>query len=94
MMFDRKLSNIICPVLRGSYCLSTQNLIRPGMKSRNLFKACLTDVRFLSVEKSQTFTAGLPNLFSVAGHFHMRKFIAGHKRCDVTNLLILVSFMQ
>jgi len=25
-------------------------------------------------------TAGLPNLFNVAGHFHMRKFIAGHKR--------------
>jgi len=24
--------------------------------------------------------AGLPNLFSVAGHFHMWKFIAGHKR--------------
>jgi len=22
---------------------------------------------------------GLPNLFSVAGHFHMRKFIVGHK---------------
>jgi len=32
-----------------------------------------------------SFTAGLPNLFSVAGHFHMRKFIAGHKRfCDIT----------
>jgi len=29
--------------------------------------------------------AGLPNLFCVAGHFHMSKFIAGHKRfCDVT----------
>jgi len=27
---------------------------------------------------------GPPNLFSVTGHFHMRKFIAGHKRfCDV-----------
>jgi len=24
--------------------------------------------------------SGLPNLFSVAGHFHMRKFIAGRKR--------------
>jgi len=29
-------------------------------------------------------TTGLPNIFSVAGHFHMRKFIAGHKRfCDI-----------
>jgi len=36
----------------------------------------------------------------VAGHFHMRKFIAGHKRfcdvtinyCDVTNTLILIGF--
>jgi len=29
--------------------------------------------------------AGLPNLFSVANHFDMRKFIARHKRfCDVT----------
>jgi len=25
-------------------------------------------------------TLGLPNLFSVAGHFHMRKFITGHER--------------
>jgi len=24
--------------------------------------------------------AGLPNLFGAASHFHMRKFIAGHKR--------------
>jgi len=39
--------------------------------------------------------AGLPNLFSVAGHFHMRKFIAGRKRfCDVTNPLILISFVR
>jgi len=45
---------------------------------------------------------GLPNLFSVAGHFHMSKFIAGHKcfcdvtisYCDVTNPLILTSFMR
>jgi len=53
------------------------------------------------------FKPGLPNLFSVAGHFHMVKFIAGHKRfcdvknikitigyCDVTNPLILISFMR
>jgi len=46
--------------------------------------------------------AGLPNLFSVKGHFHMKKFIAGHKRvcdvtisyCDVTDPLILISFMR
>jgi len=39
--------------------------------------------------------SGLPNLFGVAGHFHMRKFIAGHKHfCDVTNLLILKSCMR
>ena len=38
-------------------------------------------------------TSGLPNLFSVAGHFHMRKFIAGQKFfCDVTSPLI--SFMR
>jgi len=45
---------------------------------------------------------GLPNLFSVAGHFHIRKFIAGHKGfcdvtisyCDVTNPLILISFTR
>jgi len=45
--------------------------------------------------------SGLPNLFSVAGHFHMRKFIAGCKgfcditisHCVVTNPLISVSFM-
>ena len=51
---------------------------------------------------SSLLTAGLPNLFSAAGHFHMRKFIAGHKRfcditidyCDVTNPLILISFMR
>jgi len=44
---------------------------------------------------------GLPNLFSVAGHFHMRKFFEGNKRfcdakisyCDVKNPLILISFM-
>jgi len=49
-----------------------------------------------------SFTAGLPNLFSVAGHFHMGKFIADHKRfCDVKiryrdipNPLILISFMR
>jgi len=42
------------------------------------------------------------HLFSIAGHFHMRKFIAGHKHfcdvtisyCDVTNPLILISFMR
>jgi len=47
-------------------------------------------------------TAGLLNFFGVAGHFHMRTFIAGHKRfcdvtisyCDVTNPLILISFMR
>jgi len=36
-----------------------------------------------------------PVLFNVAGHFHMRKFIAGHKRfCDVTNPLLLLSVMR
>jgi len=48
------------------------------------------------------FRSGLPNLFSVAGHFHVRKFIAGHKRfcdltiryCDVTKPLILIRFMR
>jgi len=46
--------------------------------------------------------SGLPNLFSVAGYFHMRKFIPGNKRfcdvtisyCDVTNPLISISFMR
>jgi len=28
----------------------------------------------------QSHKSGLPNLFCVAGHFHIRKFIAGHKR--------------
>jgi len=45
---------------------------------------------------------GLPNLFSVAGHFHRRIFSTGHKRfcdvtisyCDVTNPLILIIFMR
>jgi len=47
-------------------------------------------------------TTGLPNIFSVAGHFHMRKFFAGHKcfcditisYCDVTNPLVLIRFMR
>ena len=54
----------------------------------------LSDLFQFSLEM---FMPGLPNLFSVAGHFHLKKFIAGHKRfCDVkicyfdvTNLLIL-----
>ena len=45
---------------------------------------------------------GLPKLFCVAGHFHMRKFIVGHKHfcgvrisyCDATNPWILISFMR
>ena len=50
----------------------------------------------------KAFKPGVPNFFSVAGHFHMRKLTAGHKRfcdvtlsdCDVTNPLILRSFMR
>jgi len=46
--------------------------------------------------------AGLPNLFGIADHFHMRIFIAGHKRFrdvtisyfDVTNPFILISVMR
>ena len=30
--------------------------------------------------KSEMHKAGLPNIFGVAGHFQMWKFIAGHKR--------------
>jgi len=45
---------------------------------------------------------GLPNLLSIAGHFHIRKFIAGLRRfcdvtisyCDMTNPLIFIPFMQ
>jgi len=52
--------------------------------------------------KTYCSASGLPNLFSVAGHFLMRRFIAGHNRffdvttsyCDVTSTLIFISFTR
>ena len=63
---------------------------------------CAFELRRSGRRRKLSFTSGLHNLFSAAGHFHMRKFIVGHKRfCDVTityfgvtNPLILISFMR
>jgi len=47
------------------------------------------------------FMAGLPNLFNIAGHFHMGYLLRATNFCDVTigycdvkNPLILISFMR
>jgi len=65
--------------------LSAYALLPPRICPRLLSSICAFLVTAMHVVYSfacgsDDLTPGLSNLFSIAGHFHMRKFIAGHKR--------------
>jgi len=62
-----------------------QNKVSKNLNHPVLKKAQRVNCASVAFAVWSPLTPSLPNLFSVAGHFHMRKFIAGHTRfCDVT----------
>jgi len=101
-VFQGKVKKISIQYFQPEKAITVKFLVKENTTHKELHPLELTSKVTTECAYTGTPRTGLPNLFSTAGHFHMKKFIAGHKRfcdvtisyCNVTNPWILISFTR
>jgi len=94
-VFQGKVKKISIQYFQPEKAITVKFLVKENTTHKELHPLELTSKVTTECAYTGTPRTGLPNLFSAAGHFHMKKFIAGHKRfCDVTNPWILIRFTR
>ena len=96
-VFQEKVKKFPIQYIQSRRTLVKENTTQKELHPLELASKVTTECAYTGTPRT-----GLPNLFSTTGHFHMKKFIAGHKRfcdvtisyCDVTNPWIFISFTR
>ena len=101
-VFQGKVKKISMQYIQPEKAITVKFLDKENTTHKELHPFELASKVTTECAHTSTPRTGLPNRFSAAGHFHMKKFIAGHKRfcdvtisyCDVTNPWIFISFTR